>query len=145
METEISLPKPQTPAPQIITDPQKLINQINRSGTVGIILGVLLIVIGLLLMVVSKSDTAVGAMVIYCFIGITYVILGFIIRNNPTGSKKVLQFTFWFSVVLAVIGLISSGKAPGILILLYIWILNDSIKFLKRLSAMQNSVASVSL
>jgi hypothetical protein len=123
---------------QIITDPQKLTNQIKRSGIVGIIFGVLLIVIGLLEVIISQD---IGALILYFILGAIYIILGLTIRMKPQVSKTVIIITLGYSVILGLLSVVE-GKAPGIFLLLYIWMLTDSLKFVKRLNQPAYGLAS---
>lgn len=118
---------------KIITDPEKLKKQIRRSGTIGMILGI--IVIALTFPAMTILELGIENLVISGVIGIIYIVLGLKIRKNPTSCAKELKFTFWYSIVLAVLGFVlSGGSNPGLLLLIYIWILKDSMKFQKRLN-----------
>jgi len=63
------------------------------------------------------------------------------IRKNPTTCAKELKFLFWYSIVLAVLSFtLSGGGNPGLLLIIYIWILGDSMKFQKRLTEQQRPI-----
>ncbi len=118
---------------KIITDPEKLKKQIRRSGTIGIILGIIVIVLTFLAMAIL--ELGIENLIINSVIGVIYIVFGLKIRKNPTSCAKELKFTFCYSIVLAVLGFVLSGGAnPGWLLIIYIWILKDSMKFQKRLN-----------
>ena len=118
---------------KIITDPEKLKKQIRRSGTIGIILGIIVIVLTIPAMTIL--ELGIENLIINSIIGVIYIVTGLKIRKNPTSCAKELKFTFWYSIVLAVLGFVLSGGGnPGLLLIIYIWMLKDSMKFQKRLN-----------
>ena len=129
---------------KIITNTEKLKKKIRHSGTIGIILGVIIIVSAFLFITVlalGVENFAINIIIglaINIIIGVIYIVAGLKIRKNPTSCARELKFTFWYSIALIVFELVlrrGTGRIGlSLLLIIYIWMLKDSIKFLKRLS-----------
>lgn len=122
---------------KIITDPEKLKKKIKNAGTVGIIIGLSIIFLSLIMLAMNYEDASILDLSFNIILGIFYLFVGYKIKKNPTSCKKVLQVTMWVTVIYVLLVLLAYGGV-GLTLLLYVWILYDSLKFFKRLEVNKN-------
>lgn len=118
---------------KIITDPEKLKKQIKFNGTFGIVLGALIILVAIVTSLISESSIIISGSIV----GIIYIILGILIRRNPTKALKPTYVVIGFSLLVSLMSMLLSGgnNSGGLLILIYMGFSVLSIKYIKRLGS----------
>ena len=119
------------PNPGIISDPEKMKKQIKTVGSMGIFLGILMLIMSIS---ITSMMPLIG--IILIIFSLVFLYLAISIRRNPATSNQTAQYAWYVTIAYVALGVLAGGKAP-ILFLLYLWGLHDVKKFQKRIADQQ--------
>lgn len=103
-----------------INEKQRLIAKVRHAGVLGIIFGLVTLALAALLVLLAFLPfiNSLPALII----GIVLLVLGYIIKNKPDKSRKILRFLFGFAIAASLLSYLLTSRGPGFLLIIYIFI-----------------------